>query len=291
MVFFSTNEAIHKTAYHILIKTELMIKIIYVGIILVLISCSTDDSVETNKKLFKILSAKTNTLIYDEINEPVLFNPNFLNKINFEYNTQNQIYSIIGGPVLILVGTNVDGYTFVNDVINEIRYSGDTIITENSINNINNPDIYKYVIKNDKLVFKQVIANSSFYYTFNYNYEYVDNRIIEYLNGKEKSIYFLTQNNLTKVEKFNYNLTGDVIIGKQEMFFSNYDESINLLKNHFFINGAFYKSFSDNNYNSYEIKEYSFENNQYILINTALSSFNYTVDSNNIPNLFDYEYY
>lgn len=268
-----------------------MIKIIYVGIILVLISCSIDDSVETNKKLFKILSAKTNTLIYDEINEPVFFNPNFLNKINFEYNTQNQIYSIIGGPVLILVGTNVDGYTFVNDVINEIRYSGDTIITENSINNINNPDIYKYVIKNDKLVFKQVIANSSFYYTFNYNYEYVDNRIIEYLNGKEKCIYYLTQNNLTKVEKFNYNLTGDVIIGKKEMFFSNYDESINLLKNHFFINGAFYKSFSDNNYNSYEIKEYSFENNQYILVNTALSSFNYTVDSNNIPNLFDYEYY
>ena len=94
-------------------------------------------------------------------------------------------------------------------------------------------------------------------------------------------------NNLASVEKFVYN-SDRTISMKTEIFFSNYDHSLNLLKGKFFINGAFYRAFSENNYNKVVVKNYSMDNNQLTLYSILGDSISYQVNSANIPDLFEY---
>ena len=77
----------------------------------------------------------------------------------------------------------------------------------------------------------------------------------------------------------------------EKINFENYDTSINLLEGHFFITGAFYKAFLDNNFNSIEINNYRYVNGEFVLKSNSAFSFKYGVDSKNIPDLYEYENY
>lgn len=86
-------------------------------------------------------------------------------------------------------------------------------------------------------------------------------------------------------------MTIQKIISKVEFIYSDYDQSINLLKGFYYIHGAFYNAFSINNYKKREVNTYSCSNNQYTQISSSIVSINYSIDSNNIPDLFEYEIY
>jgi hypothetical protein len=279
---------------------------IMIGLLLVVFlfaACKDDktinEEVVTNENI-TLLSVKTNALVYDEILKTVDLNylpfyhiknnKNFSNKIFFEYNNKQQIISTTGGIVLVSLPDFYFATLIYTDYIKDtIQYIGDTIITINSSFNSDNPNITKSVIKNDQLVFRKVILNYPVHAENNYTYSYSGDKITETMNGVQTANYYLTEGNLTKVEKLIYNKAGD-ISKKTEMIFSGYDKSINLLKGKFFITGAFYCAFSENNHNKMVVQNYSMVDNELAVYSRYPDTITYHLNSANVPDLFNYRH-
>ncbi|WP_372792838.1 hypothetical protein [Lutibacter sp.] len=226
----------------------------------------------------KLTSCEVSALFYPEINQPISYNPNFSNKIYFEYNNQDQIIKVLGGLVRISDGANFYNYAFVNNVEATVSYVNNTITNGNST---------YLILENGKLISRKTI-NPMYGIEVEYNYEYHENKILELSDNRLIRTFYLINDNLTRIEEIFHNNNGEVIVGKRDIIFSNYDTSKNLLKGLFFIHGAFYKAFSNNNYKTVELNSYDYENNNYILRETNYSlNFNFDVNSEGIPDLFE----
>jgi hypothetical protein len=267
-------------------------------IVLSFLLFSCKDSKEEPQIRYKLKTVKSFLLHYNELDQDsyiytpytnVVWDKDFKGKITLQYNDYNQIVNTDYGASLYSVGTNQNYIAFSKVNIDKIQYEGDVINTEICFPFSSYLDTIKYIIKNGKLLERKVLV-----YDFNqkldYIYQYEKDKIIESLNGLQTSVLYLTNSNVTKVERFQYNNAKE-IISRTEFIYSDYDQSINLLKGYYYIHGAFYSAFSKNNYKNRVVNIYSYSNNQYAQISTSSLSINYNVDSNNIPDLFEYEIY
>lgn len=268
------------------------------GLFIILLSLfSCKDEVQINYKLkdFKSILLHFDELDYGDYPNltpiPLSYNSQFSNKITLQYNELNQIINTLGGLSITAAGTNTKTVCLSNDVIDKIQYSGNYVITENEYPYKSYGDTTKYFLRNGKLLERIVILNNPYYMLLDYTYQYSGDKIIETLNGiLQTSIIYLSNDNVTKFESFKYNSSKEITY-KTEIIYSYYDQSNNLLKGYYYIHGAFYNAFSTNNYQKRQVNTYSCNNNQYTQISTSTVSINYSVDSNNIPDLFEYETY
>lgn len=269
-------------------------------IVFLFVACKDDKIINeeaVTSENIKLFSVKTDALVYDEMLKTVDLsylpfyhisnNKNFSNRIFFEYNNKQQIVYTTGGTILMKLTPDFTTLSYTDYIKDTIQYIGDTVITINSSFNFANPNITKSVIKNNQLVSRKVILNFPVHAENNYTYSYSGDKVTETMNGVRTANYYLTEGNLTKVEKFIYNKAGDISM-KTEMIFSGYDKSINLLKGKFFITGAFYCAFSENNHNKMVVQNYSMVDNELAVYSRYPDTITYHLNSANVPDLFTY---
>ena len=259
-----------------------------------LFSCK--DSKEEPQTLYKLKTVKSILLHYEELDHDSYFyvpytntvwDKDFNGKITLKYNEQKQVVSTNYGASVFSIGTNQTYIAFSKTNDDKIQYNGDVINTEYCFPFSSYSDTIKYIIKNGKLIERKVLIGN-YNQELDYTYQYENDKIIETMNGLQTSVLYLTNNNISKIEKFQYNNSKE-IISKTEFIYSDYDQSINLLKGYYYVHGAFYNTFSTNNYQKRVVNTYSFNNNQYTQLSTSSLSINYNIDTNNIPDLFEYE--
>ncbi|TCN55583.1 hypothetical protein D0809_16380 [Flavobacterium circumlabens] len=257
-------------------------------IALISVACSKD-SEDNNEKECSLVSAKITGFYYDDITiSNDASNSNFSGKISFEYDIQNRINKVKGGLQHVPDGNNLNKWGLSNDVEDVVTYDNNTIKVDYSANSESKPYKKEFTLNNGILISRKVTK----IYPLQldpviYTYEYNGDEIKEKINGKVYRTFTLSADNLIKIEQIKYGFPNNEIVGKREYLFLNYDSSQNLLKGKFYINGAFFKAFSKNNYTQLKIREYSFKDNTYTLEDESGTSFELTYDADNIASLFE----
>jgi hypothetical protein len=261
-----------------------------------LFSCK--DSKDEPQIHYKLKTIKSSLLHYEELDNNsyfyvpysnIVWDKDFNSTIALQYNEQNQVISTNYGASIYPIGTNQNNVAFSKTNIDKIQFNGEVINTENCFPYSGYTDTIKYIIKDGKLL-ERIVFIGYFNQELDYSYHYANDKIIETMNGLQTSVFYLTNSNITKIEKFQYNISKE-IVSKTEFIYLDYDQSINLLKGYYYIHGAFYNAFSTNNYKKRFVNTYSYSNYQYTQISTSSLSINSNIDSNNIPDLFEYEKY
>ena len=265
-----------------------MLKNIFCSLLfLALFSCSNDSNDGDSCRMTSIMTLSSHI---DDVPMANLYNPNFSGRLHFEYGGNNKIKKVYGG-LRIYYNTSGQGPTITwrrdDSVVDSITYHQDTIRVDCSSNGYDKPYVKKFVINNNQLVYRSTLTNTyNTTYLYEYTYEYNGDTILENLNGQLFRTFTMSNGNLVKIEQINRGGNGN-IVGKKEMIYSNYDNAENLAKGKFFINGLLHKSFSANNYQSYEIIDYYYENNEYVPGNTSYLNFIMSYDSDNLPIIFE----
>lgn len=236
-------------------------------VFLFIFSCSRNETdPDIDSRDCKIISAKQYNYLLDDVEISNIYNPNF-SKFGFEYDSQNRISKVIGS---LVASPPNSGFYLSNDSFDEITYSGNTILVKVSANIMIRPYDKEFTIENGKILSQKITSKYPVYtntISTDFTYEYSGNQIFERFNGILNNRLFRTftieNGNLKKVIKWKYDSDGN-INGKTEIIFSNYDTQDNLLKDKFFINGAFYMAFSKNIFNSVDSKSYNLENGIFI---------------------------
>jgi len=242
-------------------------------------SCSNDEASPS----CKLLSSSTKPLYYDELPAVINYNPNFSGKINFEYDANGRMIKILGGPMR--TGSNYNTFMFYDEIEHDITYVGDTIRVESFLNS---PNGYtKYILEDDKIAYRSYLPYGPSTIP-HYTYEYEGDTVLELQNGVTLRTFYRENNNLIKIEEIRRTDAGQIFL-KKDVLFSEYDSSLNLLKGKFFINGAFYAAFSNNNFKRVDIKIYEYVDEQYVLLSENFYTFGYSIGENNIPDLFEQE--
>ncbi|WP_053993034.1 hypothetical protein [Mangrovimonas sp. TPBH4] len=246
---------------------------------LLLLGCSNTDEDNCN-----VVSCRTSSLIYQNINRPFTSiygsHNDYSGKIFFDYNG-DKIVTIHGGLQTILLGVNQSGYALSDYVTTNITYEGSTVIVDT---NSDYPD--EFVIQNQKLVSRRTKGQHYPFSMITYTYEYLNDLIIERLDNQITCKYYFTNGNLQKVEYYK-NLDANTFYKQRELILSNFDNSDNLLKGLFFVEGAFYKAFCQNNYQKVEINEYFHENEELILYSTYSTTNHFNTNENGISEIFE----
>lgn len=268
-----------------------MKKSILIGMISLISFACSNDTKNNNEKECRLVSAKITDFYYDDvILSNTAINSDFSGKISFEYDNQNRISKIKGGLLYMPDGNNGNKWVLSNDVEDVVAYDNNTIKVDYSANSDARPYQKEFTLNNGVLVSRKVTR----IYPLKvdpvvYTYEYNGDEIKEKINGNVYRTFTLSAGNLIKIEQIKYDFISNEITGKKEYLFLNYDASGNLLKGKFFVNGAFFKAFSKNNYTALKIKEYTFKNNEYTLEDESSMSFELTYDTDNIASLFERE--
>ncbi|MCF8307981.1 MAG: hypothetical protein K9I68_03135 [Bacteroidales bacterium] len=176
-------------------------------------------------------------------------------KVRFEYEN-GKIVKSTGGFLPVPDGMDLTKLIFSSDLYDSIVHQNNTlkVYTKPEVEYVlddepSNPIIYK-TDKNNRL--QKVIRRDSTIC----NYFYRDNLIIE--KDSENNIrrkFYFENNNLVKVETEDTNSEG-VVDYRKKILFQDYDNNPNPLKNKYHILGAFYRAFSENNYEDIQVYEY-----------------------------------
>lgn len=240
-------------------------------LLFVSLSCSSDDTVDSNVSNCQITAANPLQLFYEYMDELELGSTTTgpftsFDGIHFEYDSSNRINKVFGGPVMVPVGGNLIEWVMSNSVEYDILYSENTISIMSNYEPLYEGNLRLFNITNSNLINRTVTIPQGLLtqeVTFNYTYE--GNTILEYKGDELYRTFYLENGNLVKVEELRYgNLTDplgepNTLIGKNELVFSEFDNLPNLLKAKFYIDGAFFKGFSNNNYHAIELKRFNYD--------------------------------
>lgn len=255
-------------------------------LILTSVSCSNNNDTETASTC-KLTKIKTITLIYDDLS-PITYSNTFSGNLTLEYNN-NVVSKVYGAFLNYPDGSSLSNWANNDNTYDEITYAGNTITVDHSANTSAKPYKKVFSLANNGQIMSKQVTNIYPFATSsnNFTYEYSGNTVLESLNGNLYRTYYFTNGNLQTIEQITTNFSGQ-INGKNVYSFENYDNAPNLLKGMFYINGAFYKAFSNNNFQKYTYQSYSYTNNQYVPTGTLTSkSFTLTYNSNNIASIFE----
>lgn len=250
-------------------------------LIFLFLSCSSSDE----GGACRLDSVMVKTLYYEQFIGPAIYNPTFSGKIKFEYNDNGQIIKMVGGPMLVSPDSGSEDFFFTDNIVNEVAYQGNVITAQNNYNLGTSFSTVAYTIELDKLIGRTVKDNDQETY---YGYEYIQNQIIERKDDTICRTFYFENENLVKVEQILYDYQTGEIAGKIDIFLSNYDTYENLLQGMYFVNGAFYKAFSKNNFRNLERKHYNYIGGQYVENGNFYNfGFNTSVDQNGLVDLFE----
>ncbi|RSK41659.1 hypothetical protein [Mangrovimonas spongiae] len=258
--------------------------------ILLLTSCSNDDEIE-NEYSNNLLDSDVQYLLF---NDDIRFTDNNftfsqLDSIVFNYQNQN-ITKVIGGFEIYDPFSSYLNKRLTNDIYDSIIKLNDTYkvythpetapyyFTDNPENPV------EYIISNNQI--QKAIRRDGLVL----NYYYGDNLILE-KNDENLLLrkFYLENNNLIKVEKFKYDLNFE-INDKTEILFQEYDSSPNPFKGKHYLLGAFYRSFSENNYSNYVINAYDrLDDGTFQLYYTLEVSTPFGYNDDNYPLFGNYE--
>lgn len=261
-----------------------------------LFSCSNTDDVSTNPDFCRLTKVKFDPLLYDYI-------PNYVPNINtfdndgvqFEYDDSQKITTIIGGPIRIPTGNGIE-WTYSSLPIYEVSYEGSSVIIDSQIETITNENTNRYTIIDGKIISKTVIETLNFfiYEITEFSYSYFDDFIVEYREGELSRTFYFENNNLIKIEKLYYYGEGNpfgeagTLAGKDEIIFSEFDDTLNLLKDLFFVDGGFYKAFSQNNYHEISFISYEYIDDEFIpYLPGTIRGFNFGISEDGTNAMFN----
>lgn len=223
--------------------------------ILLLVSCNND--VMENESSFNLEDCKTKYLFF---NDGIRFTDNnfaFFELDSIVFNYQNQkISKVIGGFELYDPLTSYNNKMLTNSIYDSIIKSYNTYKVYSVPPRIyyftDNPEnAVEYMTDNNKI--QKITRRDGL--VLNYFYE---NDLI--LEKNENNLllrkFYLENHNLTKVEILKYDWSME-LASKTEIIFQEYDAYPNPLKDKYYLLGAFYRSFSENNYRSYTVNSYN----------------------------------
>jgi hypothetical protein len=182
--------------------------------------------------------------------------PRFL----FTYADEKLVKSA-GGFSPIPSGERYSNYLFTTDIYDSIHFDGNTISTysKSKFDNVVHESSYNpivYTLDSQKRITRLFTRTAYRPEGFNKYYTYTDQLITETNdNSQTTRIFHLENNNLVKVVSEGYNTQGILVLEK-EIIFKDFDNKPNPFKNMYYVYGAFYRAFSENNYKSYTINEY-----------------------------------
>lgn len=262
-----------------------MKKYILFLVVLILASCSQNNEPSISCKLNKV---KIITLIYDDLS-PIMYSTTFSGNLKLEYNNDGSVSKVYGTFLNYPDSNSLSNWVNNDNTYDEYTYSGNTTTVTHSANTNQKPYIKEFNIATNGQLLSKKVTNIYPYQSspINYTYEYNGDTILEKRNGTLYRTFYLVNGNLQRVEQINTNFSGE-IIGKNEYTFENYDNTPNLLKGMFSINGAFFKAFSNNNFQKYTYKSYNYVNNEFVQNGNSKSlSFTLTYNSENIASIFE----
>ena len=150
-----------------------------------------------------------------------------------------------------------------------------------------NPTIY-YLDSQDKLT--KINKRDGFYPDgYDLTYSYTDTVITESAHGSASRNFYMENKNLVKVLLWRYSPPG-VISWKKEILFQDYDNKPNPFKNKYYVAGAFFRSFSENNYTTLMVNEYGLlADSTFGIIKTFRSTIPFAYTDDGYPKFGDYE--
>jgi hypothetical protein len=267
-------------------------------IILATFGCKKDESPSSSHKL---INCKIEYLFFqDDIQFSEIHTLNFPSGdsvlvCSYTYDPDH-LAKITGGFVPIPQGTNLTNYLFSDYAYDSLAVNnnafylfskfidGDGITHEYS----SNPTIF-FLNSQNKLIKinKRDAFNPNGFYL---NYIYSENQITETVNnGSTNRKFYIENKNLVKVMTERYN-SQSVLSWKKEILFQDYDDNPNPFKDMYFVRGAYFRAFSENNYQSYTINEYcQLSDSTFGIYKTYHFSMPITYNSDSYPNFGEYE--
>lgn len=205
---------------------------------------------------------------------------------------QGSVNRITGGYFPVPAGTNLLNYIFSYSTVYDSITAGNNtfqlfekyIIDDgNTFEKSTNPLIF-YLDAQNRLVkvFRKDGLNPDGY---DLNYTYANDQITEtFKTSYTRRTFFMDKNNLVKVTAEHYDPQGNLYSTK-EILFLDYDDHPNPFKNRYYITGAFFRAFSQNNYRAYTINQYGkTSDSTFGLITTSHVDLPLTYHSNGYPN-------
>ncbi len=149
-----------------------------------------------------------------------------------------------------------------------------------------NPIVYYINSQNGiEKITKKMYGNSNLYkYTYINSGDSIREMINDSIPGR---IFYFSGNNLEKVVTDLY--YQGKLTSKKEILFENYDQKPNPFKNLYYLPGAFYRAFSNNNYLGITINQYGYlADSTFGITSTSHYSTTISYDSDGYPNFGDY---
>ena len=268
--------------------TTMRNKLMLLIILLASLSCKKNDTTISDPKL---LNCSINYLKFQDdyrfLGKTIFFNPFDSLQVSYTYKG-DKIVECIGGFQPVPSGNNFFRLLFSSEVRDSIAYKGDSVCvytkpgyTYFESENPQSPTIYVY--SQNRL--QKLIRRDG----FEVNYTYTGNQIVEKnSNGIVLRTLYFENNNLVKIVKENIN-TENTVVYKKEIFFNEFDNNPNPLKNKYYLLGAFYRAFSENNYKSTIENEYYLIDDTLRLTGTYTYSMQIRYNSDGYPMFGDYK--
>jgi len=267
-------------------------------IVFAVIGCTKD---EAPINIPKLKNCRVEYLFFrDEItlsgNQSMNFLPNDSSFVTCSYTyTDDKLTKNTGGFVNVPAGINFSNLLFSTAVYDSIDFEGNRIyiftkakFATTIVENTYDPVIF--TLNADKklsTIFKRDAYNPDGY---SYTYTHSDNLITETNSkGQVSRKFFFENNNLVKVVSEIFDLNG-TLCSKKEILFQEFDNKPNPFKNMYFVKGAFFRAFSENNYQKFTINEYSQLNDgTFGLYNTGWFSMPIEYNADDYPMFGDYQ--
>lgn len=262
-------------------------------IILMLLGCKKDEIPVTQK----LKNCSVNYLYFrDDI---LLGNEQSIHLLPFDSVFTGCTYYYKGDKVTRVEGgfipTGFIEQVFSKDVYDSICYNNNAVYVYKKIRSGDetwNDDYHSgiYYIDSHKRLIK-VLMKDAFHPDGTFlNYTYNANLVTESDNsGKTRRQFFFENNNLVKVLYEKKDTLG-VVFWKLEIMFQEYDNKPNPFKNMFFVRGAFFRAFSENNYKSFTRNEYRrFSDGTLGLVNYYWYTMPFLYNADSYPLFGDYE--
>ncbi len=248
----------------------------------VLFGCSSDDS----EPSCRLMSVSTLPFWFDDYLTGVpSVDPRFDGKLHFSY-VNGKIAKVKGG----MIRRNEPHAFFLSGSVEDsIAYQADSVYVYLSHNLVNTPALVNtYKISNGQLKYvhkvERLVSGETFYSDL--TYEYDGDVVIEKRSGTPRRTFEFENGNLVRVTQNFYGLQGQYT-GKREWLFTNYDTSPNLLKGKFYVEGAFFAAFSENNYRRREVRSSYVVDGQEIFTEPSYVEYGLTYDADGVATLFE----
>lgn len=241
------------------------------------ISCSSDDN-NSNTQTYHIDKYFFDNMIY-----PNGIMQNLDNLVKIEYDNDFKISKRIGSYSSFDPATGFP-YIFVDNIYDQLTYSGNEIFIEKKTTSTFSIPKFerKLFLDSNGRIYKKTILKEfetrprdTTYYTYNTNGKIIETKSGE-LNGYNEvaKLYYNSTNNLDSIVTRKYYYTAFQAKIVEE--FSNYDSTVNPLKNLVLFEETFYRSLTNNNFRKYERKEYDADN---ILTNYSFKNWTLIYDA------------